>query len=65
MKLRLLIAALITTSLACRPVLTIGWTEILIIAALIIILLGPALYKLFRRYSDFQTWKNSKKKKPE
>jgi len=62
MKSRLLIATLLTTSLACRPVLTIGWTEILIIAGLFVLLLGPALFKLFQRINQFQNWKKSKDK---
>jgi hypothetical protein len=63
MKFRLLIAASLIGSLACRPVLTIGWTEILIIAGLILLLLGPALFKLFQRINQFQYWKNNKDKK--
>jgi hypothetical protein len=63
MKLRLPIAVLLIISLACRPVLTIGWTEILIIAGLILLLLGPALFKFFQRINQFQNWKNSKDKK--
>ncbi len=63
MKSRLLFTVLLIVSLACRPVLTIGWTEILIIAGLILLLLGPALFKLFQRINQFQNWKNSKDKK--
>ncbi|MBL7161606.1 MAG: hypothetical protein ISS57_03295 [Anaerolineales bacterium] len=64
MKLRLLTAALLAASLACRPILTIGWSEIAILIVIIAVLMGPALFKLFKRMSEFQAWKaNSKDKK--
>ena len=34
--------------LACRPVIAIGWPEILILVILIAFLLGPTLFKLYR-----------------
>jgi hypothetical protein len=39
--------------LACKPVLAIGWNELLLMAVLFAILLGPPLYRLFRRVEDF------------
>ena len=33
---------------ACRPVIAIGWPEILILVILIAFLLGPTLFKLYR-----------------
>jgi hypothetical protein len=63
MSMRFLTGTLLLASLACRPVLTIGWTEIVIILALMVILLGPALFKLYQRVNEFQSWKKAKKKK--
>ena len=34
--------------LACRPVMTIGWGEIAIILVLVLLLIGPMLWRLFR-----------------
>jgi hypothetical protein len=33
---------------ACRPVMTIGWGEIAIILVLVLLLIGPMLWRLFR-----------------
>lgn len=45
---------LLLTTLACRPVLTIGWGEIAIIFVLLAALLGPPLFRLYRRWHDFK-----------
>ena len=45
--------ALILNSLACRPVLTIGWQEILIVFLLIVVLMGPVIFNLYRRWDAF------------
>ena len=59
-------AFLFLSSLACRPVMTIGWQEIGILALLLVVLLGPALFKLYKRLDEFQHWKSQKdKNKPE
>ena len=34
---------------ACRPVITVGWGEILILALVIVILIGPIIYRFLRR----------------
>jgi hypothetical protein len=51
-----LIAILLST-LACRPVITIGWQEIAIFIILLLFLLGPPLYRLYKRYQEYQSWK--------
>jgi fatty acid desaturase len=43
---------LLFAALACRPVLTIGWGEMLLFVFLLAILIGPPLYRLFRRLED-------------
>lgn len=35
--------------LACRPVLAIGWGEFLVLVIAVALLIGPPLYRLFRR----------------
>ena len=45
--------ALVSITLACRPVIAISWNEFLIISGLIAVLLGPSLYRLIRRAEKF------------
>jgi len=62
----LLLSILLLSALACRPVITIGWQEIGILVLLLLVLLGPPLYRLFKRFDEFQNWKATKgKDKPE
>lgn len=35
--------------LACRPVLAIGWGEFLIVVIVLLVLIGPPLYRFIRR----------------
>jgi hypothetical protein len=58
---KLSVSLLIFTN-ACRPVLTIGWGEILILVILIVILLGPALFGFYRKIDEFRNWKTQKNK---
>lgn len=53
---------LLLSVLACRPVITIGWQEIGILVLLLMVLLGPPLYRLFKRFDEFQSWKSTKGK---
>jgi len=34
--------------LACRPVIAIGWPELIILVVLISVLLGPLMFRLYR-----------------
>ncbi|MBN1667115.1 MAG: hypothetical protein JW862_08495 [Anaerolineales bacterium] len=61
--LKLALPILLATNLACRPVLTVGWQEILILVIVVAILLGPALFRLYRRMAEFQDWKTNRQKK--
>jgi hypothetical protein len=47
--------------LACRPVLAISWNEFLIIGVLFAVLLGPPVYRLFRRAEEFFKHKGKQK----
>lgn len=40
--------------LACRPVMTVGFTEIFILIALITFLFGPILYRIFTWYQKYK-----------
>ncbi len=59
-ELRWFIGIFLATSLACRPVLTIGWGEIGILIVIIAVLLGPVIFRLAKRLGEFQAWKNSR-----
>lgn len=41
-------SAILLSLLACRPVFAIGWTELFILAVIIIILFGPFLLRVYR-----------------
>jgi hypothetical protein len=45
---------LLLALLACRPVMAIGWEELLAIALIIAFLLGPVLFRLARAWVKFQ-----------
>ncbi|HUE99472.1 MAG TPA: twin-arginine translocase TatA/TatE family subunit [Anaerolineales bacterium] len=44
---------LIFSTLACRPVIAIGWNEFLLLFVLIAVLLGPSLYRFIRWVEKF------------
>jgi hypothetical protein len=53
---------LITIStLACEPVIAIGWRELFFILILMAFLFGPPLYRFIRKVEDFR--RNARKKK--
>ena len=39
---------LLVSLLACRPIIAIGWTELIIIIVLVAVLLGPLMYRIYR-----------------
>ena len=43
------LSVLILSALACQPVVAIGWREALFIFLLIAFLIGPPVYRFFRR----------------
>ena len=45
------LAVLLLSMLACEPVIAIGWEELLFLAVLIAILLGPLLLRFWRALS--------------
>lgn len=46
---------LVLATIACSPVIAISWNEFLLIGILVVVLLGPPLYRLLRRLEAF--WK--------
>jgi len=56
------ISAILSGLLACRPVIAIGWVEFLFIFVLMAVLLGPPLFRFWRSFSDYQRFKQNKKK---
>jgi len=53
-RIGLLIAALAVSMSACRPVLTVGWGEILIVAAVLLLVLTPLSIRILRFMADYQ-----------
>ncbi len=47
-RLGVALSALLLVTLACEPVIAIGWEELLIIVVLIGFLIGPPIYRFFR-----------------
>jgi hypothetical protein len=39
---------LLISSLACRPVVTVGWGEILLVGVIVILIVGLPLIRIFR-----------------
>jgi 1,4-dihydroxy-2-naphthoate octaprenyltransferase len=48
------VGALMLSSMACRPVIAIGWTELAIIIGIIFLLFAPFLLRLFRFFTRNQ-----------
>jgi hypothetical protein len=42
------ITSLWMVALACRPIIAIGWPELIILVILIGVLLGPLMFRLYR-----------------
>ena len=45
----LALSVLLLTTLACQPVIVIGWNEFLVVFLLFTVLLGPLIYRFLRR----------------
>jgi hypothetical protein len=54
---------LLLSLLSCRPIIAIGWTEILIIIVLVAILLGPLMFRLYRFLDKVRKVSQSEEKK--
>ena len=47
-------AAVLVSSLACEPLIAVGWQELLLIILLVAFLIGPIIFKLARMWIAFQ-----------
>lgn len=54
MRNHVLISVLLLTTLACRPTLTIGWGEVLMLGIIIAVLLGPFILRVIRFWDEFR-----------
>jgi len=55
--------SIVTTLLACRPIIAIGWPELIILVILIGVLLGPLMFRLYRFLDKVRKVSRSEKKK--
>jgi hypothetical protein len=55
-------AALLVSSLACEPLIAVGWQELLLIILLVAFLIGPLIFKLAKAWIRFQESLNKKEK---
>ena len=57
------ITALWMAVFACRPVIAIGWPELIILTILIAILMGPLMFKLYRFLEKIRRVSKAEEKK--
>jgi len=55
------LSALLLSTLACEPVIAIGWRELFIVFILIAFLFGPPVYRFIRRIEIHQEQKRKDK----
>jgi hypothetical protein len=51
------LSALMSGTIACQPVLAIGWREGVLIFLLVLLLTGPPVYRFFRRLENLKRQK--------
>jgi hypothetical protein len=57
------ITALWIAVFACRPVIAIGWPELIVLILLIAILMGPLMFRLYRFLDKVQKASKAEEKK--
>jgi hypothetical protein len=57
------VALLSLSVLACRPVITVGWSEIAILFVIVLFVAGPLLFRLYRILASFQKSEEREKRK--
>jgi hypothetical protein len=55
--------ALLLSTLSCEPVIAIGWPELVILLVIIVILLGPLMFRLYRFLNKVQKASKAEEKK--
>ena len=60
----ILLAALgvLASTLACEPLIAVGWQELILIILLVAFLLGPIMFKLAKAWFSFQESLKKRKK---
>jgi hypothetical protein len=58
---RLLALPVLLGLLACRPVLTVGWSELFIFGMILLVLAGPSLWRFYKRYRKFRDYEKKGK----
>jgi len=60
MNRKILVASTITWLglLSCRPVIAIGWRELLFVVVLAMLLFGPPVYRFLRRLENYRRRKD-------
>lgn len=53
--------ALLALALACRPLIAIGWGELVALIVVIALLLGPLLWRLYRFLARLQRLKDTER----
>lgn len=61
-RIRLLTAIITISLLACRPVITVGWGEILIVTVVLLFVMAPLLIRILRIKTDNQKDKKGRGK---
>jgi len=59
---RLAALVVLLSALACRPVLTIGWSEIFILGIILLVLAGPSVWRFYKGYRKFKKYEKRKDK---
>ena len=55
--------ALLLSILSCEPVIAIGWPELVILLVIIVILLGPLMFRIYRFLDKVQKASKAEEKK--
>ncbi len=61
-RIRLLAAVITINLLACRPVITVGWGELLIVTVVLLFVMAPLLIRIMRLRTDNQKDKKDRGK---
>jgi len=60
----LVLSVLLLSTLACEPVIAVGWRELFIVFGLMAFLFGPPVYRFIRRIEIRREQKRKGKTKP-
>ena len=55
--------SIVMTMLSCRPIIAIGWPELIILVILVGVLLGPLMFRLYRFLDKLRKVSQAEEKK--